>query len=224
MRMSGLICGDIALLLAGPAGATGLWSVYQQAFAHAKYIDLTHTIAPTHSRLARFCAVHFRVPTLDPQTRPARTRTRSRRLRGHAVRRSSTDQLGTQLDPPAHWAPEYPAIDELPRDLFGAAARRHLDRASRWQKQSRLSPPGRRHPAVGSVPWPHPRRLASSSSARTGRSDWPDPALATRAVFPGVSLDALQFLHLRAPYPVPRPRTARHRHDADAGRRVLADA
>ena len=26
----------------------------------------------------------------------------------------STDQFGTQLDPPAHWAPEYPAIDELP--------------------------------------------------------------------------------------------------------------
>ncbi|WP_375390348.1 GNAT family N-acetyltransferase, partial [uncultured Amnibacterium sp.] len=25
-----------------------------------------------------------------------------------------TDQLGTQLDPPAHWAPEYPGIDELP--------------------------------------------------------------------------------------------------------------
>src|SRR5262249_57090660 len=24
------------------------------------------------------------------------------------------DQFGTQLDPPAHWAPEYPAIDELP--------------------------------------------------------------------------------------------------------------
>src|SRR4051812_41080305 len=26
----------------------------------------------------------------------------------------TTDQFGTQLDPPAHWAPEYPAIDELP--------------------------------------------------------------------------------------------------------------
>ncbi len=25
-----------------------------------------------------------------------------------------TDQFGTQLDPPAHWAPEYPGIDELP--------------------------------------------------------------------------------------------------------------
>ena len=22
----------------------------------------------------------------------------------------STDQLGTQLDPPAHWAPEYPTV------------------------------------------------------------------------------------------------------------------
>ena len=26
----------------------------------------------------------------------------------------ATDQFGTQLDPPAHWAPEYPGIDELP--------------------------------------------------------------------------------------------------------------
>lgn len=26
----------------------------------------------------------------------------------------STDQLGTQLDPPAHWNPDFPSIDELP--------------------------------------------------------------------------------------------------------------
>lgn len=25
-----------------------------------------------------------------------------------------TDQYGTQLDPPAHWAPYYAAIDEIP--------------------------------------------------------------------------------------------------------------
>jgi kynurenine formamidase len=30
----------------------------------------------------------------------------------------STDQLGTQLDPPAHWNPDYPAIDELPATLI----------------------------------------------------------------------------------------------------------
>src|SRR6266403_560407 len=26
----------------------------------------------------------------------------------------STDQLGTQLDPPTHWNPDFPSIDELP--------------------------------------------------------------------------------------------------------------
>ena len=26
----------------------------------------------------------------------------------------STDQLGTQLDPRAHWNPDFPSIDELP--------------------------------------------------------------------------------------------------------------
>ena len=26
----------------------------------------------------------------------------------------ATDQLDTQLDPPAHWNPDYPGIDELP--------------------------------------------------------------------------------------------------------------
>ena len=73
-------------------------------------------------------------------TSPTRSRRRSRCGRASARRRSrpsinpatgnpytykadgfeatrytlATDQLGTQLDPPAHWAPEYPAIDELP--------------------------------------------------------------------------------------------------------------
>ncbi len=45
MRTSALI-GAIVLLLAGRAAADGLWTVYDQAFAHRKYIDLTHTIAP----------------------------------------------------------------------------------------------------------------------------------------------------------------------------------
>ena len=41
-----------------------------------------------------------------------------------------TDQLGTQLDPPAHWAPEYPTIDELPASYAIRAARRHIDRGA----------------------------------------------------------------------------------------------
>jgi len=29
-----------------PVSATGLWKVYDEFLAHAKYVDLTHTIAP----------------------------------------------------------------------------------------------------------------------------------------------------------------------------------
>ena len=104
-----------------------------------------------------------------------------------------TDQYGTQLDPPAHWAPEYPAIDELPAtyavrplvvisivDQLAKDAGYHLQRADiqSWESRNGKVPPG---------------------SVVMVRSDWskkwPDPALAEAKTFPGVSLDALKFLH-----------------------------
>ena len=50
------------------------------------------------------------VDPLDGRAVHATPRTASRR----PPYELSTDQFGTQLDPPAHWAPEYPGIDELP--------------------------------------------------------------------------------------------------------------
>ena len=65
-----------------------------------------------------------------------------------------TDQLGTQLDPPAHWAPEYAAIDELPptfavRPLVVISI---VDQVARLQ----LSPAGLGHPTLGEAPRPDP--------------------------------------------------------------------
>jgi len=105
-----------------------------------------------------------------------------------------TDQYGTQLDPPAHWNPNYPAIDELPATLavrplvvismveqvqadFGYALT--VDDITRWEA------------ANGRVP---------AGSVVMVRSDWykgwGDPEFVARTPFPGVSLAALQFLHL----------------------------
>src|SRR4249920_3281952 len=58
----------------------------------------------------------LRGPVRTPRDSPRRatskpTRSTAFEATEYALR---TDQLGTQLDPPAHWAPEYPAIDELP--------------------------------------------------------------------------------------------------------------
>ncbi len=106
-----------------------------------------------------------------------------------------TDQLGTQLDPPAHWAPEYPSIDELPPtfavrplvvmsivDSVAVHPGYHLQVADieAWEARNGRIPEG------------------SVVMVRSDWSkDWPDPALATKTPFPGVSLAALQFLHLQ---------------------------
>ena len=105
----------------------------------------------------------------------------------------TTDQLGTQLDPPAHWAPEYPGDRRAAGDLHDPAAGGDPDARTRWPRTSAMrcrsptSRPGRRSTARS-------RRARWSSCAPTGRragrtrSSPPQP-------FPGVGLDALKFLH-----------------------------
>ena len=104
-----------------------------------------------------------------------------------------TDQYGTQLDPPAHWAPEYPAIDELPptyavRPLVVISIIDQVATNSGYH----LQPADIEH-------WEHANGTIPAGSVVMVRSDWskrwPDPALASETVFPGVSLAALKFLH-----------------------------
>jgi kynurenine formamidase len=150
--------------------ATGLWKVYQQQLSRARYIDLTHTIAPTIPVWKGFGTSAFS-PTVDPTTGLAYTYAKD----GFEATsyQLATDQLGTQLDPPAHWAPEYPAIDEQVSDIRAFEARH------------------------GRIP---------AGSVVMVRSDWSHKwtedagaakALAADPDFPGVSLAALKFLHLK---------------------------
>jgi kynurenine formamidase len=167
-----------------------LWRLYQDALVHAKYVDLTHAITPSIPVWPGFGHPTFG-PSLDPKTKAPYTWAKD----GFEATRYvlPTDQLGTQLDPPAHWSPDYPAIDELPPtfavrplvvisivDQVAKAPGYHLsvEDIQRWENAHGRIPEG----AVVFV-----------------RSDWskawPDPALGTRRPFPGVSLAALQFLH-----------------------------
>ena len=105
----------------------------------------------------------------------------------------STDQYGTQLDPPAHWAPEYPAIDELPatyavRPLVVISIVDQVAKDPNYHLQ-----------VQDILDWEAKNGQVPAGSVVMVRSDWskewPNPELATRTVFPGVSLDALKFLH-----------------------------
>jgi kynurenine formamidase len=180
---------------AAPAVANrggGLWGLYDEGLRSAKYIDLTHTITPTIPVWSGFGPSVFS-PSLNPGTgQPYTYATDGFEATSYQL---STDQLGTQLDPPAHWAPEYAAIDELPptfavRPLVVISIVKQVKRDFNYHLQvSDIRRFERRH---GRIP------RGSVVFVRSDWSkDWPDPALATLTKFPGVSLDALKFLHLQ---------------------------
>jgi kynurenine formamidase len=192
-RKYGLLLVGMLVLSSLPAVAQerGLWTIYEQSFQRAKYVDLTHTIAPGVPVWAGFGPSKF-APVIDPKTGKAYTYKDD----GFEATRYefATDQLGTQLDPPAHWAPEYPAIDELPATytLRPLAVISIVDQVKR--------DPGYHLQVADIAAWERAHGRIPEGAVVFVRSDWskdwPDPALSTRTPFPGVSLAALKFLHL----------------------------
>jgi kynurenine formamidase len=172
------------------AGGTGLWSLYDESLKSAKYIDLTHTLTASIPVWKGF-GPSTSEPAVNPQTGAPYSYAQD----GFEATRYnlSTDQFGTQLDPPAHWAPEYPAIDELPPTY----AIRPLVVISIVEQVA--EDPGYSLRVADIERWEATHGEIPSGSVVMVRSDWssewPDPSLATRSVFPGVSLDALKFLH-----------------------------
>ncbi|BAY25352.1 cyclase family protein [Calothrix sp. NIES-2100] len=185
-----LLC--LSLNAAQPHPRPPLWQVYQQSLKKAKYVDLTHTITPTIPVWSGFSASKFE-PTINPQTLQAYNYKKDGFEATHYD--LSTDQLGTQLDPPAHWNPDYPAIDELPATF----AVRPLVVIS---MQDKVAQNPNYHLTVKDIQaWEKRNGKIPEGSVVFVRSDWskewPNPELATRTKFPGVSLDALKFLHLQ---------------------------
>jgi len=173
-------------------GGSSLWQIYDQSLKSAKYIDLTHTMTPSIPVWKGFGPSKF-APTVNPETgKPYQYTSDGFEATQYNL---STDQYGTQLDPPAHWAPEYPAIDELPATY----AVRPLVVISIIDQVAK--DPGYHLQVSDIEQWEAKHGKIPEGSVVMVRSDWskgwPNPALATQIVFPGVSLDALKFLHLR---------------------------
>jgi kynurenine formamidase len=172
------------------AAEPGLWGVYESALKQAKYVDLTHTITPSIPVWAGFGRSTF-ARAVSPDTgKPFDYAKDGFEATAYAL---ATDQLGTQLDPPAHWAPEFSAIDELPptfavRPLVVISIVPQLARDPNYALQ-----------VADIETWEKTHGRIPEGSVVFVRSDWskrwPDPALAKLTKFPGVSLDALKFLH-----------------------------
>jgi kynurenine formamidase len=212
MRGRSLVTGVLAAALAVGAYAVGvnqaaepataqrsvdLWETYTQVLKKARYIDLTHTLTPNQPVWKGFGPAKFG-QTVDPSTGQPYTYEKS----GFEATRYelSTDQFGTQLDPPAHWAPEYPAIDELPATY---AVRPLVVISIVDQVRNK----GDYHLRVSDIrAWEREHGRIPAGSVVMVRSDWSkkwttDSAkakeLAANPIFPGVGLDAIKFLHLQ---------------------------
>ena len=189
----------VALGTAAPAMAqdepSDLWQAYTEVLSKSRYIDLTHTLTPFQPVWKGFGPSSFS-PTLNPLTgQPYTFAADGFEATAYQL---STDQFGTQLDPPAHWAPEYPAIDELPATY----AVRPLVVISIVKQ---LKTKGDYHLQVADITkWEKQHGRIPEGSVVMVRSDWSkkwttDPvkakALAADPVFPGVGLAAIKFLH-----------------------------
>lgn len=169
---------------------SSLWQVYEQSLKGAKYVDLTHAINPSIPVWAGFGKSKFG-PAIDPKTGKAFTFAKDGFEATHYD--LGTDQLGTQLDPPAHWDPNYPTIDELPA-TYAIRPLVVIPIVEQVKKD-----PGYHLTVADIQAWEQRHGRIPEGSVVFVRSDWskewPNPELATRKVFPGVKLGALQFLH-----------------------------
>ena len=199
VKKSLILLAVVGLLLMGcqQKNANDLWQVYQNSFRHAKYVDLTHAFNPTIPVWPGFGNAKFKAcvagKDIPGYVKKGDVYTYDQHGFVATAYELPTDQYGTQLDPPAHWDKYGATISDLPAtycirplvviDIHEKCAEDpgyhcSVDDIKAWEAKHGTIPEG----AVVMV-----------------RSDWsknwPDVEKCSKTPFPGVSLDALKFLH-----------------------------
>ncbi len=168
-----------------------LWEAYDQYFKVAKYVDLSHVISPSMPVWEGFGPAMF-----GPAMNPLTGRVYTYKDDGFESTRYvfPTEQLGTHIDAPSHWAPDYPAIDEIPATFVI----RPLVVISIVDKV--LKNPNYHLQVEDILEWEKTNGKIPEGSVVFIRSDWskawPSPILAKERLFPGIRLEALKFLHI----------------------------
>jgi kynurenine formamidase len=184
---------------AEPSGkGVPLWAFYDSTLKHAKYIDLTHAIAPGGPIGEGF--VDFRVgPTLAGVAIPGvidQGEPFSYEKHGVAITAYELpmDHIGTQFGPPAHENDHGATISDIPPTV----ALRPLVVINVAAKVAR--DPGYQATVADIKDWERRFGVIPEGSVVMIRSDWSkkwsDPKRFTTQPFPGVSLDALKYLYL----------------------------
>ncbi|MEJ1964704.1 MAG: cyclase family protein [Gammaproteobacteria bacterium] len=187
-----------AVETAPPSDNLALWRVYESSFANAKYIDLTHAFAPGQPAgigLAPLTVGAARsTVTIPGLIRKGDAFSYEGQGVGITAYQLPSDQVGTQLDPPAHWSATGATISELP-PTFAVRPLVVINIADKV-----AADPGYNAGLPDIAAWEKRHGRIPRGAVVMIRSDWyrkwNDPKRFTLAPFPGVTLEALQLLHL----------------------------
>ena len=202
MRSGAFIAVALLAGCAKPAPKTeppGLWAMYDRDLAGAKYIDLTHAFAPGDPTGSGFGAITIGparaaidLPGFIAKGEPFGYAKQGAGITAYVL---PTDQIGTQLDPPAHGNPLGATISDLPATMtlrplvvIDLSAKTGAD-------------PGYVATPADITDWERRHGAVPAGSVVMFRTDWSkrwgDPARFTAKPFPGIALDTLKLLHLQ---------------------------
>ena len=195
-----LMAGSVGTPLAGARGRSNpLWDFFATTLRHARYIDLTHALAPGGPIGEGF--VDFKVaaaragvsiPGLIRQGQPFSYAGQGVAITAYDL---PMDHIGTQFGPPAHLNDHGATISDVPPTVvlrplavINVAPKVAADAGYQATIADIEAWEGRHGPIPG-------------GSVVMIRSDWSkkwnDPKRFTTQPFPGVTLAALQYLHLK---------------------------
>lgn len=186
------------LLACSDAGKPKLWSLYDSVLKRCKYVDLTHSFNPGIAVWPGFGNARFKPAVAGADIPGYIARGQEFNYQKHGFIATAyeipTDQYGTQLDPPAHWDEYGATISDLPA-TYAIRPLVVVDVHEKVEKD-----PGY-HCTVDDIKaWEAEHGRIPEGAVVMIRSDWSkrwaDTARFNKKPFPGVSLDALKFLHL----------------------------
>lgn len=200
IRFALLLAGSLAAPFSRARGGNNpLWDFYELTLRRSKYIDLTHALAPGGPIGEGF--VDFKVgaaragvsiPGLIRQGQPFTYAGLGVAITAYDL---PMDHIGTQFGPPAHLNEHGATISDIPPTV----ALRPLAVVNIAPKVA--ADPGYQATVADVKAWERRHGRIPAGSVVMIRSDWSkmwnDPRRFTRQPFPGVTLAALQFLHLK---------------------------
>lgn len=194
----------IVIAMATPFGGSvraqeaGLWDIYESTLKQAKYIDLTHAFGPTIAVWPGFGSSKAKPAVaghdIEGYVKVGQEFTYADHGFVATAYELSTDQLGTQLDPPAHWDEYGATISDLP-PTYAVRPLVVID------VHEKVAADEGYHATVDDVKaWEAEHGPIPEGSVVMIRSDWHkkwnDVARFNQKPFPGITLDALKYLHL----------------------------